>query len=73
MPDDIKLKMSLAELLNHTRRNGEAAMIEIPPDIMGTTPPAIIIAVTGTEVQEVEEWFRLRFRPKNDGLIVVGH
>ncbi len=73
MPDDIKLKMSLAELLNHTRRTGDASMIEIPADIMGTTPPAVIITVTGDEAQEVEQWFRLRFRPKNDGLIVVGH
>ncbi len=73
MAEDIYLKTSLAELLNHTKRTGHATMIEIPADIMGTTPPAVIIAVTGSEAQEVEEWFRLRFRPKNDGLIITGH
>jgi hypothetical protein len=59
---EVQLSMSLAEFLNEARRTGGAAILEVPESPIMRQPPAILLAVTGDDVRELQEMFKKHFR-----------
>jgi hypothetical protein len=72
--NEVQLSMTLAEFLNEARRTGGAAMLEVPENYVLRQPPAVIIAVTGDDVRQLQEMFSRRFNlhdDDGDGLIIT--
>ena len=60
--NETQLSMTLAELLNEARRTGGAVMVEVPENDILRQPPAVILAVTGEDVRELQGLFRRNFK-----------
>ncbi|MGI8996429.1 MAG: hypothetical protein ACR2GW_07120 [Pyrinomonadaceae bacterium] len=60
--EEVQLSMTLAEFLNEARRTGGAVMLEVPESPILGQPPALVMAVTGDDVRELQELFKKHFR-----------